>query len=244
MKKQYWYIILTYILVQFSAFPYVFIMKWLGYIQTPMTQAELSKLSGTWTIISFCVGLIIILLILRTVPKASLRNEAPASVGAAIAWIIGGFFLSLLTQSIAGMIEQYAFGIGRESENTQNILSIMDAFPFLVVIIALIGPILEEIIFRKIVFGVIYERSNFFIAALVSSVFFAAAHSDFDHFFLYTAMGFTFAFLYAKTKRIIVPIGAHMLMNSLVILVQIEPVRKMIEEQSQTMQMIIGGFFS
>lgn len=219
-------------------------MKWLGYIQTPMTQAELSKLSGTWTIISFCVGLIIILLILRTVPKASLRNEAPAPVGAAIAWIIGGFFLSLLTQSIAGMIEQYAFGIGRESENTQNILSIMDAFPFLVVIIALIGPILEEIIFRKIVFGVIYERSNFFIAALVSSVFFAAAHSDFDHFFLYTAMGFTFAFLYAKTKRIIVPIVAHMLMNSLVILVQIEPVRKMIEEQSQTMQMIIGGFFS
>ncbi|MCY7619039.1 MULTISPECIES: CPBP family intramembrane glutamic endopeptidase [Bacillus] len=244
MKKQYWYIILTYILVQVSAFPYVFIMKWLGYIQTPMTQAELSKLSGTWTIISFCIGLIIILLILRTVPKASLRNEAPASVGAAIAWIIGGFFLSLLTQSIVGMIEQYAFGIGRESENTQNILSIMDAFPFLVVIIALIGPILEEIIFRKIVFGVIYERSNFFIAALVSSVFFAAAHSDFDHFFLYTAMGFTFAFLYAKTKRIIVPIGAHMLMNSLVILVQIEPVRKMIEEQSQTMQMIIGGFFS
>ncbi|CAL8901705.1 CPBP family intramembrane glutamic endopeptidase [Bacillus pumilus] len=244
MKKQYWYIILTYILVQVSAIPYVFIMKWLGYIQTPMTQAELSKLSGTWTIISFCVGLIIILLILRTVPKASLRNEAPAPVGAAIAWIIGGFFLSLLTQSIAGMIEQYAFGIGRESENTQNILSIMDAFPFLVVIIALIGPILEEIIFRKIVFGVIYERSNFFIAALVSSVFFAAAHSDFDHFFLYTAMGFTFAFLYAKTKRIIVPIVAHMLMNSLVILVQIEPVRKMIEEQSQTMQMIIGGFFS
>ncbi|MCY7501439.1 CPBP family intramembrane glutamic endopeptidase [Bacillus pumilus] len=244
MKKQYWYIILTYILVQVSAFPYVFIMKWLGYIQTPMTQTELSKLSGTWTIISFCVGLIIILLILRTVPKASLRNEAPASVGAAISWIIGGFFLSLLTQSIAGMIEQYAFGIGRESENTQNILTIMDAFPFLVVIIALIGPILEEIIFRKIVFGVIYERSNFFIAALVSSVFFAAAHSDFDHFFLYTAMGFTFAFLYAKTKRIIVPIGAHMLMNSLVILVQIEPVRKMIEEQSQTMQMIIGGFFS
>lgn len=146
-------------------------MKWLGYIQTPMTQAELSKLSGTWTIISFCVGLIIILLILRTVPRASLRNEEPASVGAAIAWIIVGFFLSLLTQSIAGMIEQYAFGIGRESENTQNILSIMDAFPFLVVIIALIGPILEEIIFRKIVFGVIYERSNFLLRHLLVQYF-------------------------------------------------------------------------
>ncbi|EKF36803.1 CPBP family intramembrane glutamic endopeptidase [Bacillus xiamenensis] len=244
MKKQYWYIILTYILVQVSAIPYVFIMKWLGYIQTPMTQAELSELSGTWTIISFCIGLIIILFILRTVPKASLRNEAPVSIGSAIAWIIGGFFLSLFTQSVAGMIEQYAFGIGRESENTQNILSIMETFPLLVIIIAMIGPILEEIIFRKIIFGVIYERTNFFIGALVSSVFFAAAHSDFAHFLLYTAMGFTFAFLYAKTKRIIVPIGAHMLMNSLVILVQIEPVKKMIEEQTQTMQMIIGGFFS
>lgn len=244
MKKQYWYIILTYILVQVSAFPYVFIMKWLGYIQTPMTQAELSKLSGTWTIISFCVGLIIILLILRTVPKTSLRNEAPASVGVAIAWIIGGFFLSLFAQSIAGAIEQYAFGISRESENTQNILAIMDAVPWLVIVIALIGPILEEIIFRKIIFGVVYEKTNFFIGALVSSVVFAAVHNDFPHILLYTAMGFTFAFLYAKTKRIIVPIGAHILMNSLVILVQIEPVRKIIEEQSQTMQMIIGGFFS
>lgn len=158
MKKQYWYIILTYILVQVSAFPYFLIMKWLGFIQSPMTQTELSKLSGTWTIISFCIGLIIILLILRTVPKASLRNEAPASIGSAIAWIIGGFFLSLFAQSIAGAIEQYAFGIGRESENTQNILSIMDAVPWLVIVIALIGPILEEIIFRKIIFGVIYEK--------------------------------------------------------------------------------------
>ncbi|MGX9293059.1 CPBP family intramembrane glutamic endopeptidase [Bacillus sp. A015] len=244
MKKQYWYIILTYILVQVSAIPYVLIMKWLGFIQTPMTQAELSQLSGTWTIISFCIGLIIILLILRTVPKASLRNEAPVSAGSAIAWTIGGFFLSLFAQSIAGVIEQYAFGIGRESENTQAILSIMDAVPWLVIVIALIGPILEEIIFRKIIFGVIYEKTNFFIGALVSSVVFAAVHTDFAHILLYTAMGFTFAFLYAKTKRIIVPIGAHMLMNSLVILVQIEPVKKMIEEQSQTMQMIIGGFFS
>ncbi|WP_322000743.1 CPBP family intramembrane glutamic endopeptidase [Bacillus pumilus] len=244
MKKQYWYIILTYILVLFSVIPYVLIMKWLGFIETPMTQEEYSQLSGTWTIISFCIGLIIILLILRTVPKASLRNEAPVSIGSAIVWIIGGFFLSLFAQSIAGVIEQYAFGIGHESENTQAILSIMDAVPWLVIVIALIGPILEEIIFRKIIFGVIYEKTNFFIGALVSSVVFAAVHTDFAHILLYTAMGFTFAFLYAKTKRIIVPIGAHMLMNSLVVLVQIEPVKKMIEEQSQTMQMIIGGFFS
>ncbi|OLP64767.1 hypothetical protein BACPU_23570 [Bacillus pumilus] len=244
MKKQYWYILLTYILVQFSVLPYLFIMKWLGFIHTPMTQAELSQLSGTWTIISFCIGLIIIFLILRTVPKASLRNEAPVSAGSAIVWIIGGFFLSLFAQSIAGMIELYAFGIGRESENTQAILSIMDAVPLLVIVVALIGPILEEIIFRKIIFGVIYEKTNFFIGALVSSVIFAAVHRDFEHILLYSAMGFTFAFLYAKTKRIIVPIVAHMLMNSLVVLVQIEPVKKMIEEQSQTMQMIIGGFFS
>ncbi|WP_353853704.1 CPBP family intramembrane glutamic endopeptidase [Bacillus sp. Bos-x628] len=243
MKKQYWYIILTYIVVLFSVFPYVLVMKWLGFIQTPMTQEQYSQLTGMWTIISFCIGLIIILLILRTLPKTSLRNEAPVSIGSAIAWIIGGFFLSILAQFVASFIEQYAFGIDRESENTQAILSIMDAVPLLVIIIAMIGPILEEIIFRKIIFGVIYEKTNFFFGALVSSVIFAAVHNDFAHILLYSAMGFTFAFLYAKTKRIIVPIGAHMLMNSLVI-VQVEPMKKMIEEQSQTMQMIIGGFFS
>ncbi|MGE6631565.1 CPBP family intramembrane glutamic endopeptidase [Bacillus sp. NPDC077027] len=243
MKKQYWYIILTYIVVQFSILPYVMIMKWLGIFEPPFTKQELTHISGVWTIISFPIGVVIILLILRTLPKTSLRQETPVSVRSAIVWIIAGFFLSILAQTFAATIEQQLFGIGRESENTKNILSIMESIPLLVIVISVLGPISEEIVFRKIIFGVIYEKTNFFIGALISSVMFAVVHDDSAHLLLYTAMGFSFAFLYAKTKRIIVPIGAHILMNSLVILGQFEPVKKIIDEQSAALQMIIGGFF-
>ncbi|MDI6562926.1 CPBP family intramembrane metalloprotease, partial [Bacillus altitudinis] len=76
----------------------------------------------------------------------------------AIATNIGGFFLSIISQSNARAIEQYAYGISRETDNTKNILAIMDAVPWIVIVIALNGPIIEEIIIRKIIFGVFYEK--------------------------------------------------------------------------------------
>ncbi|MFE7704187.1 type II CAAX prenyl endopeptidase Rce1 family protein, partial [Bacillus subtilis] len=57
------------------------------------------------------------------------------------------------------------------------------------------------------------------------------------------AMGFTFAFLYARTKRIWVPIFAHLMMNTFVVIMQLEPVRNYLEQQSTQMQLIIGGLF-
>jgi membrane protease YdiL (CAAX protease family) len=62
-------------------------------------------------------------------------------------------------------------------------------------------------------------------------------------------MGFTFAFLYVKTKRIIVPIFAHVAMNTMVVIVQtvfredIEKMMKQVEEMQQV-QVIIGGLLT
>ena len=113
-------------------------------------------------------------------------------------------------------------------------------------VVSIIGPILEEIVFRKILFGTLYKKFNFFIAAIISSLVFAAIHFDFTHLLVYTAMGLVFAFLYVKTKRIIVPIAAHVAMNTLVAIGQIfmsnEQIQEMIKE-AEKMQGFIGGFF-
>ena len=64
------------------------------------------------------------------------------------------------------------------------------------------------------------------------------------HVILYSAMGFTFAFLYVKTKRIIVPIIAHVTMNTMVVLLQSvfrEDIERMIKE-AEKIQSFIGGF--
>jgi len=173
-----------------------------------------------WILISFTIALILILVILRKEMLQPIRNEQAASHLESIYWGIGGIFLAFFAQSIAASIE-YALGIEMGSENTQQIVGLIKTAPFIIIVTSIIGPILEEIVFRKILFGSLYKRLNFFFAGLISSIIFAIAHGEPEHLILYSAMGFTFAFLYVKTKRILVPIFAHVTMNTIVIIIQL-----------------------
>ncbi|MED3659348.1 CPBP family intramembrane metalloprotease [Bacillus siamensis] len=243
MRKQYWYIILTYVIMQLSALIGIPLMYKFGYAGGHPTNANLTMAQGIYSVVSFFICLIIVLLILRTAPKQTLRNGKKASAGMSVLWAVAGIWLALFSQGIAGMIEQYVFHVNSGSENTKAILNIIKAMPLMIIVSSIVGPILEEIIFRKIIFGVLYEKTNFFIAGLISSVIFGIVHQDLTHLLLYTAMGFTFAFLYVQTKRIIVPIFAHVMMNTIVVVMQLGPAQKYIEQHSEQMQLIIGGLF-
>jgi membrane protease YdiL (CAAX protease family) len=64
------------------------------------------------------------------------------------------------------------------------------------------------------------------------------------HILIYSAMGFTFAFLYVRTKHIIVPIFAHVAMNTLVVILQSaykNDIEKLIHD-AEKVQNFIGGF--
>lgn len=168
-----------------------------------------------------------------------------SSLGSTIAWVVGGVFMALAAQTIAANIEIHLFGIKTESENTQNIMNIAKAFPIFFIIPVLIAPVLEEILFRKIIFGALYNRTNFWLAALISSVIFAVIHQDPLHILVYASMGLTFAFLYVKTKRIIVPILVHMGMNATAMLAQLlltpEKMEKLEQQMNFIWLQIIGG---
>jgi membrane protease YdiL (CAAX protease family) len=196
-----------------------------------------------WLIFSFTAALIIILYILRKEFRNARLERKGSSIGGSIVWAIAGVFIALFAQTAAANIE-HLFGVPVGSNNTQAILKIIEEFPLAVLVSSIIGPILEEIVFRKILFGALYGRFNFFVAALISSVIFALAHQEPQHILLYASMGFTFAYLYVKTKHIVVPIFAHTAMNTFVVLIQIV-FRGDIEKMSQTahgIQNFIGGF--
>lgn len=247
MKKQYWWVVVTYILMQLSGVIGIPLLLYSGlYDNKGLTDSEkLQLMNAHWGLISFFVGLCIVLWLLRTDMRESRLNTERTNIPATIGWIIIGFFLAIFSQTIAGYIEIYLFGIDPESENTENLMDIARIAPSFLLVISIIGPILEEIVFRKILFGTLYKKFNFFISALISSLVFATIHFDFTHLLVYTSMGFVFAFLYVKTKRLIVPIMAHVTMNTMVALVQIgmstEEMQKMIEE-AEKMQGFIGGF--
>ncbi|MBS4202331.1 CPBP family intramembrane metalloprotease [Bacillus sp. FJAT-49732] len=243
MEKKYLYILITYIAMQLSTFIGVPLLMFAGVLLFHVDTATMKVLAtGMWVVFSFVVGLIIVLLILKKAePQTRVEKVDPMSVKGSILWAIGGIFLAFVAQMIAVLIET-AIGIKPGSENTENIMNLIKLFPLVVLASSIIGPILEEIVFRKVIFGLLYNRFPFWVAALLSSLIFSLAHFDPMHIILYTAMGFTFAFLYVRTKRIIVPIISHMMMNTIVTLVQFNYMNK----QAGLFEMVygwIGGFF-
>ncbi|PKJ52603.1 CPBP family intramembrane glutamic endopeptidase [Bacillus sp. SN10] len=50
--------------------------------------------------------------------------------------------------------------------------------PLFLVATVVLGLIIEEVIFRKIIFGTLIQTCNFWIAPIVSSLLFAIGHSE------------------------------------------------------------------
>ena len=213
------YILLTYIFVfQLSSFllllpgarDFVF-----GLVDAPASEKG-AILTGWWSFIFGILSLIIIaLLSLRDKNFFHVFNGEKATTSQAIGWGIIGFFMVLIGQMVGAFIEM-KLGIEAGSENTASLVEIAKLAPVMIIVIAVIGPILEEFVFRRVIFGSFFQVWGFWLSAIVSAIVFAAIHFDFTHILLYTICGLIFAFLYYKTKRLLTSIVAHILLNSYV----------------------------
>ncbi|GAA0304937.1 hypothetical protein GGQ92_002140 [Gracilibacillus halotolerans] len=238
MPRRYIYLIITYIAMHFSSLLAIPFIPFLD-------ESQLAYFSIYWQVGAFLVAFIIMLFILKREMKDffALDNKR---VGSLAFWSIIGFILAMITQVVAAFIQTFVLKIQPGSENTFEIMAMARQVPLLIIVITIIGPILEELVFRKAIFGSLYKKMNFFFAGLLSSFIFAIVHMDFSHILVYTAVGFVFAFLYIETKRIIVPIIAHAGMNTFAVVVQLSTDPEEIEEQmrllEQLQSIIIGGF--
>lgn len=191
--------------------------------------------SGWWVFISFGIATLITLFLIRKDKKfLHPLNGKKLSLPKSFGWGIVGFFLVFFGQGVAAYIE-LALGVEPGSENTAAFIEIARSVPFAIFSIVIFAPILEEIIFRRIIFGSLLPKTNFFVAAMVSAIVFAIIHFDFTHILLYAVSGFIFAFIYYKTKRIIASIISHMMLNGIVVLFQFygEAIQKFLETYSQ-----------
>ncbi|WP_430788580.1 CPBP family intramembrane glutamic endopeptidase [Virgibacillus flavescens] len=223
-------------------------MQFSGLIFAPLLLATLPitefQAVVYWTIFSFSAGLIVILFIMVPYMKQPMARDA-AKPGSVVLWSLAGVFMAYLAQYIAVLIETQLLGIEAGSANTETIMEITRSAPIFMIIPALIAPIVEEVIFRKIIFGNLYKKINFFLAALISAFVFGIIHGEPQHILIYSSMGFVFAYLYVKTKRILVPIIVHMTLNSISVLVQFslspEDIEKMQKQLEQMQMILIGG---
>lgn len=223
-QKTAFYVLITYIICQLSVLLLIFIPglkdSLLQLFSGISEQDRLIKLSAWWSTISFAVAFIVsFILISRNKQFWEVFKGEKASIGASIGWGIIGFFLVFLGQTIGAYIE-LALGIDMGSENTEAIMGVTKVAPIMIIATVFFGPILEELVFRRVIFGSIIQNYNFWIASIISAIVFAAIHMDFTHILLYTICGMIFAFLYHKTKRLLTPIIAHILLNGFVTFIQ------------------------
>jgi uncharacterized protein len=221
LNKQYVLILITYLAMQFSSFIGIPLIYQIG-VGIGVTESDMELLAPSyWIVFSFSITFVLTMIWIRRSERLTrLERETPADLSVTVLWAIIGVFMAFIAQLIAITIESF-LGIEQGSENTEMIIQLIETFPLVVLVSSIFGPVLEEIVFRKIIFGTLYNRYSFFISALISSFIFAIAHMELEHLLLYAAMGFTFAFLYVQTKRIIVPIFAHVTMNTLVVSAQL-----------------------
>jgi membrane protease YdiL (CAAX protease family) len=85
----------------------------------------------------------------------------------------------------------------------------------------ILAPIVEELIFRALLFGALAPRLGIVAGGLVTALLFGATHGDWILFPALAALGFIAAFAYAATGNLWVAIILHALNNTLGIAVLI-----------------------
>ena len=174
-EKKYSFItIFTYGLVLFS--PLLFLRVF---------QASSSQIIQLTTL-SYFIGAV--LMIFYRIKSQSFELEGRKK-SLLISILIGivGIPASLLLQMLILQIEQRLLGQSVASQNTQNIVQLIMNNMIFILATTIAGPIMEEFVFRRAIFGSLEKRFGFILPALLSSVLFAFAHND-GHYLLYVSL--------------------------------------------------------
>src|SRR5699024_6711523 len=161
-------VILVYLVMQFGG-------AGLADVLTSQLSLDAFKVAVYVNIGSFLVAGLFFWILFRKDLKDE-RIQHTLCVGKILGYTALGLLMVWVAEIFAGLLEMSLIGSDPTSENTQAIVEISKSNPLFILVPALIGPILEELLFRKILFGVFYKWMNFFFAAILSSLLFSVAH--------------------------------------------------------------------
>ena len=113
----------------------------------------------------------------------------------------------------------YSIILGNFKINTQidlrPIIKMLSNYQIFILVFGgtIIAPFAEELYFRSLIFKTLSVKSNYIIAAILSSILFASAHLYIPSFLPIFVLGFMFSYLYRETKSIWPSIIMHSINN-------------------------------
>jgi membrane protease YdiL (CAAX protease family) len=132
--------------------------------------------------------------------------------------VCGGVF-AVVIQSAWGLIQRYLFQVVPYSIHTNNLVSSAQTNLKMVILICVVCPILEEIIFRKILFEFFNRKIGIVGAAFISALLFSLIHFDFANIATYILIGLVFSLIYIKSKNLMNSMVSHMVMNAIILII-------------------------
>ena len=118
--------------------------------------------------------------------------------------------------------------LGKPIDNSVSDLIQGSPIWIIVLVVVFIGPIVEEVIFRKLIIDRLMPFGAM-TAVAVSSVAFGLFHGNLYQLFYATGLGFVLGYIYAKTGKLRYTVAIHMIINFLGSVVAI-PLGKIMEE--------------
>ncbi len=160
----------------------------------------------------YLIGFPVFVLIIRNMKTVS-RDKKKMSAEEFFALFLVSQGVMFIGNTIGNSLNNI-IGNALGHEITNSTSELIDATPiwliFLVVVI--IGPIIEELMFRKLMIDRL-GRYGDAVAIIVSSVAFGLFHGNFYQFFYAAMLGFVLGYMYTKTGKVRYSILMHMIIN-------------------------------
>lgn len=140
----------------------------------------------------------------------------------AILWIGLGFVALTAVKLFGGILLYLQHGADANTVN-QAALEKAGLHPILLfTLAAIVAPVVEELIFRGLLFGKLFGHKSI-IGLLFSSFLFGLIHmpSDFGSWFIYGGMGFVLGFVYYKTDKLHYTMWIHFLNNGIAVVLML-----------------------
>jgi len=136
----------------------------------------------------------------------------------ALGWVVGGYLLFLI---VSGIWLQ-ALGTNPEDELPESLGADEStaALVAVVIVVTVLAPIAEEILFRGYIFTALRGRAGVWGAAILSGLVFGGVHavgSPIEFLLPLAFLGFVLCIVYWKTGSLYPSIGLHALNNSIAI---------------------------
>jgi len=160
----------------------------------------------------YVIGFPIYLAILKGSPKETIEPQKLGAKG----WFVF-LLISVTLLYVGNIIGTYlmafvSLATGKEIANPVAEMLSGSSFWINALVVAVIAPIVEELIFRKLILDRIHvwgEKTAIVFSALLFGIF----HGNFYQFFYAFALGLLFAYIYIRTGRIRYTIALHMFIN-------------------------------